>query len=134
MPWADEWGAVIGIEEGDAGESGDVVHDAAGGVRGVVESVQRAGGHCCGDADCESAGDAVGGADRVLREHAGDAGEIAWGDELPGVVGGGEEDSARGIPASGRAVRATGGGTGSSAESEYDAGIPSVVCVAERAA
>src|ERR1041384_3751276 len=89
MPWADEWGAVIGIEEGDERESGDVVHDAAGGVRGVVESVQRAGGHCSGDADCESAGDAVGGADRVLREHAGDAGGIAWGDELPGVVWGG---------------------------------------------
>src|ERR1051325_861229 len=123
MPWADEWGAVIGIEAGDERESGDVVHDAAGGIRGVVGAVQRAGGHCSGDADCESAGDAVGGADRVLREHAGDAGEIAWGDELPGVVGGGEEDGARGIPASGRAVRTIGGGTGSSAKLECNADL-----------
>src|ERR1051326_8659081 len=126
-------GAGGGVEAVEPGEPGDVVHDAADGVRGIAVAIQRAGGHSGGIADRQPAGGAAGGVDRVLREHAGDADAGEAGDEPAGVAGRGEANGAGGIPASGCAVRAIGGGAVAAAESEPDAAVPGDVCVAERA-
>ena len=53
--------------------SDDAVYDTAGGVWGIAGTLQRAGRHCGGLADCEPAGSAAGAADRVFCELAGNA-------------------------------------------------------------
>src|SRR5262249_49950695 len=108
-----------GIEAAGSGEPGDALYDTAGGVRGAAVSLQRTGRHSGGDADSQPAGGAVGGTDRVLRQHAGHEDEGGGGEEFRRVAGRCEASSARGLSASGRAVRAAGGGTLAAAEPQY---------------
>src|ERR1051326_3058692 len=122
------------VEAVEPGEPGDVVHDAADGVRGIAVAVQRAGGHSGGIADRQPADPPGNKPHRVLREHAGDADAGEARDELAGLAGRGEANGAGGVSTSGRAVRAIGGGAVAAAESEPDAAVPGGVCVAERAA
>src|ERR1700722_16182866 len=82
-------------------------------------------------ADSQPTGVATGGTDRIIREHAGDAGTGEGGDEFPGVAERGAADGAGRLPVSGRAVRASGGGTVAATESEHDTGMPGDICVTE---
>src|SRR5262245_55915832 len=123
-----------GIKAVEPEQSGDPVYDAAGWFWSAAVPLQRAGGDSGGIADSQPAGGAVGGADRVLRQHAGDEGESGEREEFQTVAGRGEEDGVGGLSASGCAVRAAGGGVIAEAEPEHDADLPGGLCVAECAA
>src|SRR5215468_819106 len=134
LPCEAERRAGGGIEAIEPEQSGDPVYDAAGWLRSIDVPLQRTGRHSGGISDSQPAGGAVGGADRVLRQHAGHEGEGGEGEEFRRVAGRGEASGARGLSASGRAVRAAGGGTLAAAEPEHDAALPGELCAAECAA
>src|SRR5262249_32665043 len=121
LPCEAERRAGGGIEAIEPEQSGDPVYDAAGWLRSIDVPLQRTGRHSGGISDSQPAGGAVGGADGVLRQHAGHEGEGGEGEEFRRVAGRCEAGGARGLSASGRAVRAAGGGNLRGAGAGHDA-------------
>ncbi len=88
----------------------------------------RVGGHP--DRGADAAGD--GGADRLLREHAGAAHRPVGRARVPGAAGAGAGDDAGGVPAPGDPLREAGGGDRPGAEPEPHALLPGHVPPGER--
>ena len=93
----------------------DAVHDAAGRLPGAAVEVRRERGHRRREPDRRTHAPGGGGADRLLRQHAGAAHRPVGRSELPrGAAAGAGGDAGR-VRAPGGALRAAGGGAAAGA-------------------
>ncbi len=130
--------AARGVDEGAAGAvqagGGDAVHVVAGEPPGVVVAAQRAAGRGGGHPHRGAHAARGGGAHRVLRQHAGVARGCGRQRVLQVVAGTRASGVHGGVPASGRALRATGGCAAAGAGLEPLAVVPGAARAPERAA
>ncbi len=113
---------------------GDAVHAAAGRLAAPAVALLGAGRRERGDAGrrADAAGD--GGADRLLRQHAGPARRPLGRSHVRGAAGAGAGDHAGRLPAPGPPLRAAGGGAGAGAEPVAHAAVPERLRPAEQRA
>src|SRR5215510_672382 len=86
-----------GSEETGAADGNNAVHGFTGGVPGAAVPLQWARGHCGGEPDCRAEQEGDGRADRVFREHAGDAHEPVGTTWIWGVATAGEGGGVRSV-------------------------------------
>ena len=116
-----------------AARGGDAVHDAAGGLAGAAGALLGAVGRGGGLAHRQPDAPGDGGADRLLRQHAGAAHGAGRRPERARAAGAGAGGDAGGVRAPGAAVRAAGGGAGAGAEPGALAAVPGAAGAPEHA-
>ncbi len=110
----------------------DAVHDLSGRARGAAAPPFRAGRRGGGNPHRRAHARGDGGADRLLRQHAGAADGPGRRPVVPGAAGAGAREHAGRLRAPGRPLREAAGGAADPAEPEPQLRLPGVDGAAQR--